>query len=235
MTGIITRLGVEVSGPEVTRLPRYTPAITATSGLVRRYSMPALPDSQVGLGIASVPDTSGAGGSALRQNLNAAYQPVLTSSGGLRYASLDGVNDYFLMDITLAQPYTVAIIAKVPAFVSNGYLVTALGGSGLNLFENVSAGLTLNAGSSLAQNDPDISTGWHLLAGVANGASSAVQQDSSRTTGNAGSNNIAIQLGFPSSASPRAMSIMEILVWNRALSQAELTATYTELQGGHGF
>lgn len=238
MTTIITRLGTAVSGNDVGLLPRYNVPLVVTSGLHRRYSAWSVSDALVDAQVRTIPDSSGNGGPALRQDVATNKQPYLRQVSGKRYLALSGDanSPYLYTDLVLPQPYTIMMIARVPAQVSNGYLCCQFGGATLgSLFENTGHGLSANAGSTATLTTATIAANeWFVAAAAFNGSSTIVALDDVQVTGNAGTNAQAYQIAIPRNTSARAIDLMEFVVWDRALNSDELTAEHSNLTASYG-
>lgn len=172
-------------------------------------------------------------------------QPTLNSAdasyGGQPTLSFASANAQVLIstgNLTLNQPCTMLIVGNMSgASVSQAYidfntteLIVYNAGSGTSEF--LFAGTT-SIGGSIGNNvNPQV------IAAIANGASTAVYGNNSKTplqSGTAGANNgsgtISIGAQKPGNVTFLNGKMAEVLLYNRALSQAELTALFTQYAG----
>ncbi|MDO5743503.1 MAG: LamG-like jellyroll fold domain-containing protein, partial [Micrococcaceae bacterium] len=167
-------------------------------------------------------------------------QPLLRRTANDAWVDFDGTDDVLaLPSFSPSGGVTVAILARVQstAFTS---LVNLSNSGGLNI-QMVSqpqvgtAKLDLRAGTDprLGLSDTTKNPGdgaWHLLVGVFNGASSIVAFDTVATSGSIGAG-LANRLSFGDTnmgglgGVPTNYDVAEILVYNRALTSAEITGT----------
>lgn len=98
------------------------------------------------------------------------------------------------------------------------------------MFENTSNGLSVNAGNTAALTTVTITPNqWFVAAGAINGANTIVALNDTQAVGDAGTDAQAYQVSVPHPTITRAVDLMELVIWSRALTSVELEAEYANL------
>lgn len=140
--------------------------------------------------------------------------PVIRADGGDLLRTSTGS--------VVSQPYTVFIVGVDTLNSVNYFFDARAGNSRAIISENGSGSWRFFAGSTLSDGAAD--TNWHIFAGVANGGSSSIIVDGSRTNGNAGSSSFDLITLFASRADGNNLTgdIGEVIVYDSALSDADI-------------
>lgn len=235
-----TRLGYDRTGPIVAAsvnanpVDPDTPSTITATGVIRRYLAKTLDESLIGTQVTSLPDTSGVGSPLI---------PVVSGSGatlmnesGMDFLRFDGVDDRMYTAVsTTAQPFTVAYVYRMRttgASKAIGSLNTGTPASPI-MRREANGDLFASAGTGLTLAGAAADTGWHLAYASVNGGTSIIGVDGTTTTGAMGANSISgLRIG-QGATDYSDIDVAEVILFNRALSAAELTQLRTDVKTGH--
>lgn len=167
----------------------------------------------------------------------AATAPALVRESGRKLVKFDG-NDGLGQVFTATGPTSVIALVRLdalPPTSSFGVMVGADTDTPVTLFVSDTGGVRGNAGTTLNDTGPALVPGaWHAVAFVSNGSSSLVGQDGNEASGAAGSNvrqrlalgRYANAANSSAGSNPLAMTLAELVVFNRAITAAEIQAIF---------
>jgi hypothetical protein len=184
-----------------------------------------------GAGVVRADDRSG-GDRHLTNPFAPAGNPTLRRAvqGGRRVLRFNGTDQSLeaLFPIDLVQPWTLLLVARSRSAADNTHMLCD-GFNAVSGHMRFSAPNTfsITANVPLVYGSPVDAAAWHVLQGVFNGANSKVKVDAGPvTTGNSGSNTNAGGITLARRGSTTLLwcdcDIGLVLVWSRALSDAEL-------------
>jgi hypothetical protein len=208
------------------------------SGLAAWYRADAIGGVADGAAVGSWVDSSGHGHPATAPS--AAQQPTLVANAvnGLPAVRFDGTSDLVQAWFGLAQPATVLVVYDVRADTGGAQYVTDGAQNGSMVHYVTPGQFGEYAGGTQVLTRPGFSFGaYHVVAGVFAGPSSALYPDGGPgATGNPGTNNPGgITIGNSgAAAAPAAADVAEVVVYNRALTTAEIDQVGRYLAGRYG-
>lgn len=242
-----TRLGYDRTGAilaanigaDPVYVPPYTPpAVTVSSGLVRRYVPQSLGDSKLNTKITALANEYPIAG------VDDVLKPVVSNSGGtyrkagnMAFLEFDGVGDrMYSLAFSQPQPFSAAIVYKLRSTGATKAILSLSNGTPSSpiLRRESTGAVTFSAGVARTVTPAtDLGTGWHIAYVSVNGASSIIGIDGTTITADPGANSIGgLRIGQgPTDYSD--IDIAEILLWNRALTAGELESVRTDMKASH--
>ena len=181
-------------------------------------------------------DQSGLGHNATQGN--STKQPYYNKTDGVQF-NANSNNDYLASALfTLPQPLTVIMVIKQNGWVNTASLFDGLSAPNtMRLYQTTASPQILMYGGNGLSNSSDCTLGsFHIISCVFNSTNSSMRVDKNATiTGNAGTGTPGgYQLATHGFTPDAQITIREFLIYNRALTSAELQNIYAYLNAKEG-